>query len=1484
MDCKENYMPDSPYKGLSPYSEADRLFFFGREKDRRTISDNLQASRLTILYGASGVGKSSVLRAGVAYHLRQAAKANVDKYGQPGWAAIVFPPMEGKLVDELSWQDPLTGIESQVREEVEQLVENLRLPEPGLSLTETLQAWTRLVQRRQGGGKLFIILDQFEEYFNLPSKTRIDDFAEEFCKAVNNPDLNVHFLVSIREDSLAKLDYFKGRILKFLNNRLEIKHLDWESACQAIEKPIAEYNRQQTILDNLCTSRLTVLYSDRSAHKSTVLREGIAHYLRQAAERNLEKYGQPKLAAILFDSWHDEKPLARMLMQVEAEIKNLTDIQPPQPGLSFAQTLQEWTKLIDEEGKGKLFIILDQFEQYFSKHPQEGREETFAVEFFQAVSNPDMNLHWLISIREDRLSELDCFREDISKYCDRYLHLFPDRVEFEPLKEKLEKADIVEPSEPATPQKRSEEKSIAIDPDLVEKILDDVKQTRLRGNSASVSSETQIETPYLQLVMDRLWKEEMKRIQGEDKEWQEGKRVAPPSRKLQKTTYADKDKLGGAKEIVKEHLYGKLNSLSESDREAAARIFNYLVAPSGAKIAQSVSDLVEYANENPTDNQSKLDCEPVRKLLDRLTTGESRILRRVGSSDQPYEQHYEIFHDVLGQAVQEWRREYRERKQKEDLEKRKKAVREISENLSASMDSLSPNEQNIAADCFPSLVHAYSVADLAEQIGCEPTQLADLLNKFAKDRFVRSVGPPPDKPEEQQYQIFDDFLAPVLLNWQKTHRERKKQQELLERARKQRTIAYFAVIGAIALAGSGVKIAYQEKADQMIAESLQAVQKFEAGQQLVGLQQAMRSEKLAETWVKNNPLSGIFLSQGKKQQLLSQSTFALQQILTRIREQNQFLASSAQLQYWNFSRDGQILAIGSADGTVQLWNLQTGSKLTSFKASGQSLGLGFSPDSRTLATISADGTVQQWDWQTRKKQTLFQTSGSIWTLNFSPSSPFLAIALDDSTVQLWNWQTGKKQPSFNASGSVFDLRFSPSRPILAIALEDGVVQLWNWETDTRQTAFKAPGAVASLRFSRDGKTLAAITMDGSVQLWNPQKGSKPFDKPGQVVSLSLNSNGQILATGSSDGTVQLWDWQTGQKQAQFKASGPVNDLYFGPNDQSLVTVLPNGTLSLWALPKGDGQTPFKSSGPVLDLSFSLHGQTLATLSVKGKVQLWDWKTGKLQTELRADRALSLSFSPDDQTLATGSADGTIQVWDWKTKNRPTTLKASSPVRSLDFSSDGKMLATFSVDRTVRVWDLQTPKKESKFEVSGTVLSLSFSSDGQTLATGSVDGTVQLWDLQTRKKESEFNVSGEVSSLSFSPDGQTLATGSADGTVQLWNWQANKMLNSFLIGSGEVSSLSFSPDGRILAIASKDGAILSDLNGNQLAQFKTAESVLSLRFSPDGKTLAALSSEGIVRMWPVEEDLGDLLVRGCQWLQPYLESHPDEGKDLPCQRK
>ncbi|MGZ4414417.1 MAG: NACHT and WD repeat domain-containing protein [Gaiellaceae bacterium] len=183
--------PVSPFKGLAAFedSELDALFFFGREREKEVLVANLLASRLTILYGESGVGKSSLLAAAVVRDLRLTAPE-----------AAVF------LLG--TWSEPISQ---------DVLGEVRAAPEA------------------------YLILDQFEEYFLYQS-----DAGEPGTLLGELPNLlheaRINVLVSLREDSLARLDALKARIPGVFGNQVRLEHLDRSEARAAILRPIERWN------------------------------------------------------------------------------------------------------------------------------------------------------------------------------------------------------------------------------------------------------------------------------------------------------------------------------------------------------------------------------------------------------------------------------------------------------------------------------------------------------------------------------------------------------------------------------------------------------------------------------------------------------------------------------------------------------------------------------------------------------------------------------------------------------------------------------------------------------------------------------------------------------------------------------------------------------------------------------------------------------------------------------------------------------------------------------------------------------------------------------------------------------------------------------------------------------------------------------------------------------------------------------------------
>jgi len=233
----------SPYLGLRFYTEKDAPLFFGRDPERHVIIGNLRAARLTLLYGASGVGKSSLLRAGVAARLAELAKHTLSAGGSWCYVPVVFS----------AWKDDPVG---DLIGEIEDVVNDLVGAEPGVQLSRTsLRAAIREAvaavedPRAQGAAEepvatLTIILDQFEESFLYDVRAaRTATFADEVAECVNDPDLQANFLISIREDAYAALgDLLKGRMANVYGNYLHVEYLNPDAARDAIEKPVERYN------------------------------------------------------------------------------------------------------------------------------------------------------------------------------------------------------------------------------------------------------------------------------------------------------------------------------------------------------------------------------------------------------------------------------------------------------------------------------------------------------------------------------------------------------------------------------------------------------------------------------------------------------------------------------------------------------------------------------------------------------------------------------------------------------------------------------------------------------------------------------------------------------------------------------------------------------------------------------------------------------------------------------------------------------------------------------------------------------------------------------------------------------------------------------------------------------------------------------------------------------------------------------------------
>lgn len=412
---------------------------------------------------------------------------------------------------------------------------------------------------------------------------------------------------------------------------------------------------QNLIIANLRIWRLTLFYGESGVGKSSVLQAGVVPALRIQAQRNLEEDGEPGLAVVAYNNWRDD-PIAGLSQAVEAAVRSAwngtRNFAPLPPSSSLERMLQVWSDRV----RGDLFILLDQFEEYFLYHPNEDGPGTFGYEFARSVNQASLRVHFLVSIREDSLSKLDYFKGRISA-------LFDNLFRLEHLDTEAGRETIVKPLQEYNRQLPVEKPPIAIEPELIDAVLSQVKTGQVALQESGLGSlalnsylEERIETPYLQLVLTRLWEEEF--LNG--------------SQILRLDTL---ERLHGATQIVRTHLDKVMSELPTAERNIAAKIFQYLVTSSGTKIAYSAADVADL---------TQLDAAELTQVLEKLTQSGVRILRPVAPPpDSPHaEVRYEIFHDVLGAAILDWRRRYiAQQKLEAQLEQSKIQARQNRERL-----------------------------------------------------------------------------------------------------------------------------------------------------------------------------------------------------------------------------------------------------------------------------------------------------------------------------------------------------------------------------------------------------------------------------------------------------------------------------------------------------------------------------------------------------------------------------------------------------------------------------------------------------------------------------------------------------------------------------------------------------------------------------------------------------------------------------------
>jgi WD40 repeat protein len=1115
---------------------------------------------------------------------------------------------------------------------------------------------------------------------------------------------------------------------------------------------------REIVLANLMASRLTVLYGASGVGKTSLLRAAVATSLREV----------PDSAVVVFSSWAGDP--ARGLREAIEEAA----------GIEATGSLVEVLEAVG----GDVYVILDQFEEYFL-YERNGAGPGFASELAAAIREPGLRANFLLGLREDALAKLDAFKTRIPNLFGNYLRL-------DHLDRRGGREAIVRPLE------RYGElggETVSAEPELVETVLDQVETGRVdqgmgRGGVTD-AGEGRIETPYLQLVMQRLWEEE--RAEG--------------STTLRLSTL---ERLGGAERIVAEHLERALGTLTSDERDEAARVFNHLVTPSGTKIAHGLDDLAKYAAAPQ---------EEVREVVEGLTR--ARVLRPVAAPDDPRGVRFEIFHDVLAPAVLAWRLRHdseralvQEREEGRLRQRRFLLVLGITLVLLAAMTAVAVYAltQRSEARRAARVASARELtASAFAQLPTDP-QLSLLL---AREAAARERSP-----------AVEDVLRSALLASRVRRVVRMPARSVVRGAIKPRAPvfsrdgsrfllirddgveAYATATGRrlYRLGASGLESAVFGPKGRVIltggADGRLSVWRVRDGSFVTSMGGGAA--------IRDVSAQGAYAATGA-----ADGSVAVWRVSTRI--QIVAFAAGGPVDHVELSPRGRLLLTVAGRRIVRVFDLIDRRQVAQLSPTGLVASASFRPDGHLVVTAGADRVARIWNPTTGALVHAFPpVGGQLTDAAFSPGSKLLATASVDGIARVYDLKS--KEPLATLAGHtnyVQSVAFSPNGKLVVTGSRDRTARIW-----------QADGG------------LPGIVLAGHA---------------GPVVAASFSPDGRSVVTVGEDGTARIWDAGTEPSLRLLGAqAGPLLDAELSADGRRVVSTGERGTAGVWELPTRRQLALLRQPPSLASARLDRHGGVALTAGADGTARLWRVSDGTLLHVLRSGGPVtSASFSPDDSLVVTTSADRTARLWRASDGRELHVLREPAPVTTAAFSPDGKLVAT-AAGQTASLWDVASGRRLHRLRGhTGPIVTVAFDTAGRYVVTASEDATARLWRVSDGAAVAMLRGHHDaLTDAQFSRDGRYVVTSSRDHDARLWAAPSGRLLAVLSGHFGLVSTASFSPDGRWIVTAGPISVGLWNVRNRSALFFLhgNTDLVTSASFSPEGRTILTSSADGTVRTY------------------------------------
>ncbi|MEZ4866015.1 MAG: BTAD domain-containing putative transcriptional regulator [Caldilineaceae bacterium] len=467
-------------------------------------------------------------------------------------------------------------------------------------------------------------------------------------------------------------------------------------------------------------------------------------------------------------------------------------------------------------------------------------------------------------------------------------------------------------------------------------------------------------------------------------------------------------------------------------------------------------------------------------------------------------------------------------------------------------------------------------------------------------------------------------------------------------------------------------------------------------------------------------------------------------------------------------------AAGQTEGQAEGWNYHFLGALAGHKTPIRSAA--FSPNGALLATGSEDATVILWDVvQQTAVATLHTQRDEVHFVAFTPDSTTLAVSDSLTNISLWDVANRRLVNVLRRhERALRDMAISSDGRMLASGGNDGLVHLWDIHDPPRaqviRTLHGSVQPIYTLRVSPNGDTFATGEEEGCVRLWQFTADSGAMQPlklllghTALVDDLAFSPDGCWLASGAHDGSVWLWDVASGEGITRFPTLPDCGSHSTFSADGAMFAYVSHDTVHLMTIDASGRFHPYRvlqgHARSIRALSFSPDGRYLASCSIDNTVRLWEVTTGACLHIFDQDviNFWSLVFSPDGTLLAGGGRTG-IHIWDLRTDTRSriaySSMAAATNIRPVAFSANGQYLVSGGIDRTVRIWDLEHDRQlhcltGHTADVTSVAFLPTVGVQGDALLmSGSYDGTARLWNIRTGECRQMVRIPGPYAGMNI----------------------------------------------------------------------------------------------------------------------------------------